>query len=103
MPSNRQAIPTSLDGSATHLSHSAREGHPMLVTTESKAQGWRAVAVFDDRADALLFVGRSSTQVRQMYAEAFAEVLDEEEREHVTAIQLQQWSGAPDAGRWVVK
>jgi hypothetical protein len=81
----------------------AREGHPMLVTTESKAQGWRAVAVFDDRADALLFVGRSSTQVRQMYAEAFAEVLDEEEREHVTTIQLQQWSGAPDAGRWVLK
>ena len=71
----------------------------MLITTESKAQGWRAVAVFDDRGDALLVVGRSSTQVRQMYAEAFTEVLDEEEREHVTAIQLQQWSGAPDAGR----
>lgn len=64
----------------------------MLVTTESKAQGWRAVAVFDDRGDALIFVGRSSTQVRQMYVEAFAEVLDDEEREHVTTIQLQQWS-----------
>jgi hypothetical protein len=75
----------------------------MLVTTESKAQGWRAVAIFDDRADALLFVGRSSTQVRQMYVEAFAEVLDDEEREHVTSIQLQQWSGAPDAGKWVLK
>ncbi|MFM8271611.1 MAG: hypothetical protein ACKODX_04670 [Gemmata sp.] len=75
----------------------------MLVTTESKAQGWRAVAVFDDRGDALVFVGRSSTQVRQQYVEAFLEVLDEEEREHVTAVQLQQWSGAPDAGRWVLK
>ena len=71
----------------------------MLVTTESKAQGWRAVAVFDDRGDALLVVGRSSTQVRQLYPDAFAEVLDEEEREHVSTIQLQQWSGAPDAGR----
>jgi len=75
----------------------------MLVTSESKAQGWRAVAVFDDRPDALIFVGRSSTQVRQQYVDAFAEVLDEEEREHVTTIQLQQWSGAPDAGRWVLK
>ena len=75
----------------------------MLVTTESKAQGWRAVAVFDDRGDALLVVGRSSTQVRQLYPEAFAEVLDDEERDHVTTIQLQQWSGAPDAGRWMLK
>ena len=75
----------------------------MLIQTESKAQGWRAVALFDDRPDALIFVGRSSTQVRQEYVEAFTELLDDEEREHVTTIQLQQWSGAPDAGRWVLK
>ena len=75
----------------------------MLIQTESKAQGWRAVAVFDDRGDALIFVGRSSTQVRQEYVEAYLELLDDEEKEHVTGIQLQQWSGAPDAGRWMVK
>jgi hypothetical protein len=75
----------------------------MLIQTESKAQGWRAVAIFDDRADALIFVGRSSTQVRQEFTEAFLELFDEEEREHATAIQLQQWNGAPDAGRWVHK
>jgi hypothetical protein len=75
----------------------------MLIQTESKAQGWRAIAIFDDRPDALIFVGRSSTQVRQEYAEAYSELFDEEEREHVTSIQLQQWSGAPDAGRWVLK
>ena len=75
----------------------------MLIQTESKAQGWRAVAIFDDRADALIFVGRSSTQVRQEYAEAFTELLDDEEKEHVTAVQLQQWHGAPDAGRWLHK
>lgn len=75
----------------------------MLIQTESKAQGWRAVAVFDDRGDALVFVGRSSTQVRQEYVEAYLELLDDEEKEHVTGIQLQQWSGAPDAGRWMVK
>jgi hypothetical protein len=75
----------------------------MLIQTESKAQGWRAVAVFDDRPDALIFVGRSSTHVRQEYAEAFLELLDDEERGHVTGVQLQQWSGAPDAGRWNLK
>lgn len=75
----------------------------MLIQTESKAQGWRAVAVFDDRGDALIFVGRSSTQVRQEYVEAFNELLDDEEKEHVTGVQLQQWSGSPDAGRWNVK
>jgi len=75
----------------------------MLIQTESKAQGWRAVAIFDDRPDALIFVGRSSMQVRQEYVAAYLELYDEEEREHVTTIQLQQWSGAPDAGRWVLK
>ena len=74
----------------------------MLIQTESKAQGWRAVAVFDDRDDALIFVGRSSTQVRQEFTEAFLELYDDEEREHVTSIQLQQWNGAPDAGRLYV-
>ena len=75
----------------------------MLIQTESNAQGWRAVAIFDDRPDALIFVGRSSMQVRQEYVAAYMELYDEEEREHVTTIQLQQWSGAPDAGRWVLK
>jgi hypothetical protein len=75
----------------------------MFIQTESKAQGWRAVAIFDDRPDALIFVGRSSTQVRHEYAEAFMELFEEDEREHVTTIQLQQWNGAPDAGRWLLK
>jgi hypothetical protein len=73
----------------------------MFHQTEAKAQGWRAVAVFDDRHDALLFLGRSSTQVRAGYAEAFFEVLDDEEREHVQSVALQRWHGAPDAGRWL--
>lgn len=74
----------------------------MFYPTESKPQGWRAVAVFDDqRPDQLLFLGRSSTQVRAGYARAFFEVLDEEERSHVRSIALQRWHGAPDAGRWL--
>lgn len=73
----------------------------MFYHTESKPQGWRAVAVFDDRGDRLLFLGRSSTQVRAGYGQAFLEVLDEEERDHVRSVSLQRWHGAPDAGRWM--
>ena len=76
----------------------------MIYQTESKPQGWRAVAVFeDDRADALLYLGRSSTQVRAGYVEAFLEVLDEDERESVKAVEMQKWQGAPDAGRWILQ
>ncbi|MBY0528158.1 MAG: hypothetical protein K2R98_32480 [Gemmataceae bacterium] len=73
----------------------------MFYQTEAKPQGWRAVAVFDDRTDRLLYLGRSSTQVRAGFAEAFFEMLDEEEREHVRSVALQRWHGAPDAGRWM--
>ena len=75
----------------------------MLIVTESKAQGWRAVATLSGGGEALLFVGRSSTQVRGGYAEAYTEVLDDEERDVVSGIKLQQWQGAPDAGKWIDK
>ena len=74
----------------------------MIIHTESKPQGWRAVAVFSDgRTEALLYLGRSSTQVRAGYVEAFLEVLDDEERDNVESVALQRWNGAPDAGRWM--
>ena len=73
----------------------------MFYPTESKPQGWRAVAIFEDRGDRLLDLGRSSTQVRAGFAEAFFEILDEEEREHVRTVGLQRWHGAPDAGKWM--
>ena len=74
----------------------------MFYQTESKPQGWRAVAVFnDERDECLLYLGRSSTQVRAGYVEAFLEILDEDEREQVETIALQRWHGAPDAGRWM--
>ena len=73
----------------------------MFYQTEAKPQGWRAVAVFDDRPDQLLYLHRSSTQVRAGLRTAFFEVLDDEERQHVTGIALQRWHGAPDSGRWM--
>jgi len=39
--------------------------------------------------------------VRAGFVQAFLEVLDEEEREHVQSISLQRWHGAPDSGRWL--
>lgn len=73
----------------------------MFYQTESKPQCWRAVAQFDDRPDQLIFLGRSSTQVRANFAEPFFELLDDEERDHVRGVALQRWNGAPDAGRWM--
>ena len=72
----------------------------MFYQTEAKPQGWRAIAVFDDRGERLVYLGRSSTQVRANFGQAYFEVLDDEEREHVRSISLQRWNGAPDAGRW---
>jgi hypothetical protein len=79
-----------------------KEGH-MFYQTEAKPQGWRALAVFDDRPDQLIYLHRSSTQVRAGLRNAFFELLDEEERSHVKAIALQRWQGAPDSGRWITQ
>lgn len=73
----------------------------MNYHTETKPQCWRAVAVFDDRPDILLYLNRSSPQIRAGLRQAFFEVLDDEERASVTGIALQRWHGAPDAGKWV--
>jgi hypothetical protein len=73
----------------------------MFYQTEAKPQGWRAVAVFDDRPDRLIYLGRSSTQVRAGFASAYFDVLDSEERDNVRSIRLERWHGAPDAGRWL--
>jgi len=75
----------------------------MLYHTESKFQGWRALAVFDDGSECLLYVGRSTTQVRTGYVAAWAELLDDEERGRVRRIVLQCWQGAADQGRWIAK
>ncbi len=73
----------------------------MFYPTESKPQGWRALAIFEDGAERLVYLHRSSSQVRAGYVAAFMDLFDEEERDQVRAISLQRWHGAPDAGRWI--
>jgi hypothetical protein len=73
----------------------------MFYRTESKLQGWRAVAIAEDRTEHLIYLGRSSTQVRGGYQAAFFEVLDDQERASIKQISLQRWNGAPDEGRWM--
>lgn len=73
----------------------------MLHQTESKAQGWRAIAIFNDSSEALVYIGRSSRTVRDEFLESLTELFDEEERSRISSISLQRWEGASDAGRWL--
>lgn len=75
----------------------------MFYQTEAKLQAWRALAIFADRSERLIYVGRSTSQVREHYAGAFEELFDDEERAQVQSIQLQCWHGAADRGHWVQK
>jgi hypothetical protein len=75
----------------------------MFYQTEAKLQAWRALAILADRSERLIYVGRSTSQVREHYAGAFEELFDDEERAQVQSIQLQCWHGAADRGHWVQK
>jgi len=75
----------------------------VFYLTETKPQTWRALVVFEDGTECLLYLGRSTTQVRAGYRDAYMELLDEEERSQVHKINLQCWEGAPDRGRWINK
>ena len=78
-----------------------KEGLTVVYHTESKFQAWRAVALFPDGAECLLYLGRSMTQVRDGCQAAYEEILDAEEQARVQAISLQCWNGVCDAGRWL--
>ena len=68
--------------------------------TEAKPQCWRAVAMFEDGREALLYLGMSSQKIRAGYSSAYFDVLEVDERAMIKAISLQRWNGAPDAGKW---
>jgi hypothetical protein len=80
-----------------------KEGQHVFYPSEEKPQTWRALAVFADRSERLLYLGRSTTQVRAGYAGAYEELLDEDEKARVCGISLQCWHGAPDRGHWIPK
>src|SRR5262249_21550671 len=71
---------------------------PASGSAESGPEAWRAVAVFDDRPDRLLCLGRSSGKVRAKFPGVYLEVLDQEERAHVRSISLQKWRGTHTLG-----
>lgn len=75
----------------------------MVYQTESKFRGWRAVAVFVDGTECLVYLGRSTTQVRAGYVAAYGELLDAEEQARVREVALECWQGVADAGRWIRK
>jgi hypothetical protein len=77
----------------------------MFDLSESKAQGWRAIAVLEDGSEALVMIGMSSAQIRAGYVSALEEMFEEEPEgvAAITDIRLEQWYGAPDAGRWIQK
>jgi hypothetical protein len=74
-----------------------------VYQTEAKLQSWRALAIFEDGSECLIFLGRSTTQVRAGYAAAFTEILEPDERARVQSVAMQCWDGAPDEGHWVTK
>jgi hypothetical protein len=80
-----------------------KEGLMKVYQTEAKLQSWRALAIFEDGSECLIFLGRSTTQVRAGYATAFTEILEPDERSRVQSIAMQCWDGAPDEGHWVTK
>ena len=69
--------------------------------TESRLQGWRALAIGKDNKEHLIFVGMSYEQVKRNYSVSFAELLTEEEQMNIQTIQMQRWSGTADRGKWV--
>src|SRR5947209_5667029 len=83
-PGSRGARPPAGPGTPPHrlnrltASPVTKEGPMTFYRTEAKPQGWRALAVLADRTERLLYLGRSTTQVRAGYAQAYQEVLDEE-------------------------
>ena len=68
---------------------------------EPKAQRWRAVAVFQDGTESLLFLGSSFAQVREGYGEPWFELFEPEAHARLKEIRVEKWSGIPDRGRWL--
>jgi hypothetical protein len=69
---------------------------------EHHAQRWRALAILDDGAEALMCLGESAVQVRENYTIPWYELFHEQVRKSVDEIQVQKWSGPDSRGEWVM-
>ena len=74
--------------------------HPL---SESRMQGWRALAVAHNGDQHLLYVGMSFEQVKKNYQNSFSNHLTDEEQLTIFQIQIQRWSGVPDSGKWITQ
>jgi hypothetical protein len=74
----------------------------MKPFTESMFQNWRALARNFNGNEHLLCLGGSYSQIKTAYAQAFRDVLTEDEQWEIKKIELQRWSGTADCGNWLV-
>jgi hypothetical protein len=68
--------------------------------TENKPQRYRAIAIYANGDEGLLYLGQNFNQVQEGYDIPYFELLTSDERAKVAKISLQKWMGMPDAGRW---
>lgn len=73
----------------------------MSQLVEPKAQRWRAVIIFRDGTEALLYIGSNHAEVKSNYTEPWFELYDHEQHSRAKEIRLQKWNGLPDRGSWV--
>lgn len=67
---------------------------------EEKFQNWQAVAILKGGTEALLCLGRSSAQIRRDYVIACLDGLSSDDQQRTVEIELRQWQGTPDRGKW---
>lgn len=69
----------------------------------TRYSNWRAIAHLRGGQSCLLTLGRSNKHVRELYPAAFETVLDENHHADVVRIDLEQFYGVADRGRWLVR
>lgn len=72
------------------------------ILTESNPQRWRALAILEDGAEALMCLGDSAVQVREDYTIPWYDLFPEQVRKSVDEIQVQKWNGPESRGEWVM-
>jgi hypothetical protein len=77
----------------------------MMITASNKHQesnfsSWRALAINTHGKEHMIFTDKSYEKVLKIYSIAFEELLEDEEKQQIKAVILQEWYGTPDRGEW---